>query len=82
MSIEYVPMLGRIPVFLPVFIMSMKVCRVLVAISVDTEKPNEVKKVYEGAYSFKYIKHSGDRPKHEVIDGVYISAYKSSVFTV
>lgn len=77
-SIESVPVLGRIPVFFPVFIVPMKVCRVLVAISVDTKKPSKVEKVYEGAYSVKYIKHSEDRPKHEMIEGsIYIKCFHS-----
>lgn len=57
--------------------MPMKVCWYLLAISIDTKK--EVKKVYEGDYSFKCIKHSRYRKRHGVPSAVYISAYKSRV---
>ena len=36
--IDSVPMLGKFPVFFPVFIMPMKFCRWLFAVSVNTEK--------------------------------------------
>lgn len=74
-------MLGKLPVFFPVFIVPMKVCRCLAAISVDNKK-NKVKKEHEGVYSFKYTKHGRDRPKHEVTEPAYIGVYKLRVFTV
>lgn len=80
-NIESVPMLGKHPVFFPAFIMPMKVCRWLVVISLDTKK-TKFKKEYEGASSFKCIKHSRDRLKHEVTEPVYIRAYKSRFFRV
>lgn len=63
-----------------VFIMPMNACRCLLVFPLILKK--EIKKVYEGAYSFKYIKHSKYRQRHGVTALVYISAYKSRVFTV
>lgn len=44
MNIESVPMLSKLSVFFPVFIVPMKVCRCLAAISVDNKKKTKLRK--------------------------------------